>query len=88
MNEMTQLRGKDVRLENGIWIVRVTSDAERVKIGPWRDVPLHIHLVTQKFPDFVRARGSGPLFYDPRRGLGASPAHPNYKEAGDVSPRG
>ncbi|WP_082487271.1 DUF6538 domain-containing protein [Methylobacterium sp. Leaf89] len=83
VNEMTQLRGQDVRLENGIWIVRVTPDAGRVKTGRWRDVPLHLDLVAQGFPDFVRARGHGPLFYDPKRGRGGSAAHPIYKKVGE-----
>ncbi|MFK5596144.1 DUF6538 domain-containing protein [Methylobacterium sp. HMF5984] len=83
VNEMTQLRGQDVRLEKGIWIIRVTPDAGRVKTGRWRDVPLHLHLVAQGFPEFVRSRGSGPLFYDPERGLGGSDAHPIYKKVGE-----
>jgi len=80
---MTQLRVQDVRLEKGIWIIRITPEAGRVKTGRWRDVPLHPDLVAQGFPDFVRARGNGPLFYDPRRGRGGSAAHPIYKKVGE-----
>ncbi|MGU3405761.1 DUF6538 domain-containing protein [Methylobacterium brachiatum] len=83
VNEMTQLRGQDVRLEKGIWILRITPDAGRVKTGRWRDVPLHPNLVAQRFPDFVRARGNGPLFYDPKRGRDGSTAHPIYKKVGE-----
>ncbi|WP_082504562.1 DUF6538 domain-containing protein [Methylobacterium sp. Leaf111] len=83
VNEVTQLRGKDVRLEKDIWIFRITPDAGRVKTGRWRDVPLHPDLTAQGFPDFVRARGNGPLFYDPTRGRDGSAAHPIYKKVGE-----
>jgi integrase len=41
VNEMTQLRGQDVRCEGGIPFLRITPEAGRVKTGRWRDVPLH-----------------------------------------------
>nr|WP_171015402.1 tyrosine-type recombinase/integrase [Methylobacterium sp. L1A1] len=83
VNEMTQLRGEDIRLDKGIWIVRVTPEAGRVKTSRWRDVPMHLDLIAQGFPEFVRARGNGPLFYDPERGRGGSDAHPIYKKVGE-----
>lgn len=88
MNEMTQLRGQGVRIEKGIWIIRITPEAGRVKTGRWRDVPLHRDLVAQGFPDFVRARGNGPLFYDPTRSRGGSAAHPIYRRSGKGLPPG
>ncbi len=36
VNEMTQLRGSDVRETHGIWVVRITPQAGSVKTGRWR----------------------------------------------------
>jgi integrase len=83
VNEMTQLRGTDVRQVHGIWIVRITPEAGSVKTGRWREVPLHPHLVAQGFPSFAGSRGSRPLFYDPSRTRGGSEAHPIYKKVGE-----
>lgn len=62
--EMTQLRGKDFRQQNGLWVIQITPEAGTVKTGKPRTVPLHEHLVDQGFPAFVRSKGDGPLFYD------------------------
>ncbi|MHC2103580.1 DUF6538 domain-containing protein [Methylobacterium sp. CM6246] len=83
VNEMTQLRGRDLRREGSVWVVRITPEAGSVKTGRWRDVPLHPHIVEQGFPDFVRGRGSGPLFYDSARGRNGQAAHPIYKKVGE-----
>lgn len=83
VNEMTQLRGQDVRRDGDIWILRVTPEAGTVKTGRWRDIPLHPHLVEQGFPVFVQRRGRGPLFYDPARGRNGQAAHPIYKKVGE-----
>jgi len=80
---MTQLRGQDVRRGGDIWVLRVTPEAGTVKTGRWRDIPLHPHLVAQGFPDFVRRRGRGPLFYYPTRGRNGQAAHPIYKKVGE-----
>ncbi|QGY01989.1 hypothetical protein MMSR116_08935 [Methylobacterium mesophilicum SR1.6/6] len=83
LNEMTQLRGSDVRQVHGIWIVRITPEAGSAKTGLWRDVPLHPHLVAQGFLSFAGSRGSRPLFQDPARTRGCSKAHPIYKKVGE-----
>jgi integrase len=83
VNEMTQLRGRDVRRDGAIWVIRITPEAGSVKTGRWRDVPLHPHLVEQGFVDFVLGCGSGPLFYDPARGRNGQAAHPIYKKVGE-----
>jgi integrase len=62
--EITQLRGKDVKLQDGIWAIHITPEAGSVKTGKPRTVPLHEHLIAQGFIDFVRAKGEGPLFYN------------------------
>jgi len=83
VNEMTQLRGGDVREIHGLWVVRITPDAGSVKTGRWRDVPLHPDLVAQGFPSFAVSKGPRPLFYDPSRARGGSQAHPIYKKVGE-----
>ncbi|NEJ96257.1 MULTISPECIES: DUF6538 domain-containing protein [Rhizobium] len=62
IGEMVQLRKKDLRQENDIWIVRITPEAGTVKDGDYRDVPLHPHLVEQGFPEFVAKSAPGHLF--------------------------
>ncbi|WP_425352810.1 site-specific integrase [Agrobacterium bohemicum] len=37
-------------------------------VGSERIVPLHPHIISAGFMDFVRARGAGPLFYGARSG--------------------
>lgn len=83
VNEMTQLRGRDVRRNGPAWVIRITPAAGSVKTGRWRDVPLHPHLVEQGFVDLVLGCGSGPLFYDPARGRNGQAAHPIYKKVGE-----
>lgn len=65
VNEMTQLRGEDIRREIGIPCLRITPEAGTVKNKTLRFVPLHEHLIEQGFLEFVRSRGDGPLFFDP-----------------------
>ena len=77
--EITQLRGKDVKQQDGIWAIQITPEAGSVKTGRPRTVPLHEHLIAQGFLDFVRAKGDGPLFYNtttPSRATTADPTNP------------
>ena len=63
IGELTQLRAEDVRRDGSIDYIRMTPEAGTVKSGLYRDVPLHPHIVEERFLDFVKSRGSGPLFY-------------------------
>ncbi len=81
VNEITQLRGQDVRERDGIAFIRITPEAGRVKTGRYRDVPIHPALMAQGFARFVEARGRGPLFYNPARSSG-SDQNPIYKRMG------
>jgi integrase len=47
--------------------MKLTPEAGTIKTGKPRTVPIHEHLIEQGFPEFVRSRGKGPLFYDPGR---------------------
>jgi integrase len=64
--EITQLRGADVREQDGVHIVHLTPEAGTIKTGAARDVPVHEHLIAQGFLEWVHERGTGPLFYAPR----------------------
>jgi integrase len=62
--EITQLRGRDVIKQEGIWTIQITPEAGTVKTSEARTVPLHEHLIAQGFVKFARATGDGPLFYN------------------------
>lgn len=80
--EITQLRVKDVEMIDGIIAMRITPEAGTTKTGEPRTVPLHEHIVAQGFIDFVRARGDGPLLYNPEPAPGPvdprKPRRPRY----------
>ena len=63
MGEITQLRGADVREEEGMWAIHITPAAGTVKTRQGRTVPIHEHLIDQGFLKFVTSRGKGSLFY-------------------------
>jgi hypothetical protein len=58
----------DIRQEDGIWVMAFRAEAGSLKTqGSERRVPLHPHVLEAGFLDFVRSKGTGPLFYDPGR---------------------
>jgi len=65
LGEMAQLRGQDLRQEEGVWVLSLTPEAVTVKGGKFREVPLHSHLVELGFPEFVKMSGAGFLFLLP-----------------------
>lgn len=81
VNEITQLRGMDVALIDGIWTIRITPDAGRIK-NVARTVALHPHLVEQGFPEIAKAT-SGYLFFDPSLRRGGSDENPQSKKVGE-----
>jgi integrase len=64
MGELTQLRGVDVVERDGLHAIKISPEAGTTKTGKARTVPLHEHLVEQGFLAFVKANGTGPLFYN------------------------
>ncbi|MCC8941038.1 integrase [Bradyrhizobium sp. Arg68] len=83
VGEIAQLRVEDVKCAEGINFIRITPAAGTVKSGLYRDVPLHDHILDQGFLEFVRDRGSGPLFY--RNGARASGSAPAEVVSGRLS---
>jgi integrase len=71
VGEIAQLRRQDLRKEaveghpNGVWVLRITPEAGRVKTKQARDVPLHAQLVEMGFPEFVAGATGERLFLVP-----------------------
>jgi integrase len=63
--EITQLRSQDIEQRDGFVVMKLTPDAGTVKGLIARTVPIHEHVIEQGFLDYVKAKGRGPLFYDP-----------------------
>lgn len=86
--EITQLRAKDIEQRNGRYFARLTPSAGKIKTRKARTVPLHEHLVTQGFLEFVERAQGQPLFYrssPPREGKKAprqSPAERMRSQVG------
>lgn len=70
VGEIAQLRKQDILEEEGHWIIRITPEAGTVKTKEARDVPIHEHLISQGFLDFVQVTGEGYLFLDVSSGAG------------------
>lgn len=84
VNEITQLRAKDVKEIDGIWCLHITPEAGTVKTSRERNVPLHPHLLEQKFVEFARAkRGNAPLFYSIARQRNPDRKNPTYASVGN-----
>lgn len=77
---MIQLRKEDVRKEKGgPWIIRINPDAGDTKTDDYRDVPVHEHLVSVGFIDFLNQSKPGHLFCDVGKdGTTAGPASGVY----------
>ncbi len=71
VGEIAQLRRQDLRKEaveghpNGVWVLRITPEAGRVKTKHAREVPLHAQLVEMGFPEFVAGATGERLFLVP-----------------------
>lgn len=64
VNEITQLRGMDVRKIDGVRCIHITPEAGTVKTVRARTVPLHPHLIDMGFFEWARrTKGKRPLFY-------------------------
>jgi integrase len=83
VNEISQLRGQDVREIDGIWTIRITPEAGAVKGKEARVVPLHLHLIDQGFPAVAAAHGSDPIFFDPSRQRRSGEGSRHFKKVGE-----
>jgi integrase len=69
--------------------INITPEAGTGKTGKARRVPLHDHLLEQKFLEFAEKNGGGPLFYRPRldRSDAAGPTEQAKSPAAQVRQR-
>ncbi len=75
IGEVAQLHGSHVTVEEGFHVLKIqpAQDAGTIKNeSSERTVPVHSALIKAGFLEFVKAKGSGPLFYsrssgDPKR---------------------
>jgi len=86
VNEITQLRSKDVAQIGGIWTIHITPEAGPIKTSVARTVALHPHLIEQGFTDLAKASASY-LFFDPGRRRGGSDENPQSKKVGEYLAR-
>ncbi|WP_461319673.1 site-specific integrase [Bradyrhizobium barranii] len=72
VNEITSLLPADIRPDEETGIVCFYLRPEMTKGDYERIIPVHSHLVEQKFFDYVdkRAKAGLPLFYEPGRAEG------------------
>nr|WP_249809173.1 DUF6538 domain-containing protein [Bradyrhizobium sp. 150] len=78
--EMIQLRKEDVRREGAAWVIRVNPEAGDVKTDDYRDVPVHEHLISTGFIEFLQRSEPRSLFCDVGKdGTTAGPADGVYK---------
>lgn len=83
VGEIGQMRGQDVQLHDGVWLMWITPDAGSTKDNNARFVAVHPHLIEQGFVQFAARAGSGPMFYAQGRKRGGSEANPIYKKPGE-----
>lgn len=67
VNEITQMRPKDIFQEDGIWVMEITPEAGTQKTKTARTVPVHPHLIEDDFLEFVRTCKRERLFYSVER---------------------
>jgi integrase len=72
VNEITQLLPSDFKIKKGIPYIGIDADA--AKMGEYREVPLHDHLIEQGLLTYKGSRKGRPLFYDPGRSRGGRDA--------------
>lgn len=71
VGEIAQLRRQDLRwvevegYSEGVWVLRITPEAGRVKTKQAREVPLHPQLIEMGFPNFVAGATGERLFLVP-----------------------
>jgi integrase len=85
VNEITSLLPSDVRPDVETGIPCFYLRPEMTKGDYERIIPVHSHLIEQKFLDYVakRAKARLPLFYDPKRAEGGENANPQWQKVAE-----
>jgi integrase len=85
VNEITSLLPSDIRRddETRLWCLYLRPEVTK---GAYeRVIPIHSHLIDQRFLDYVekRRRADLPLFYHPGRARGGAAANPQWQKVGE-----
>lgn len=83
VNEISQLRGSDIRMVDDVWVVNIKPEAGTVKNNEARTVPLHRHIVEQGFLSIALSSGGEPIFYDQQRIKSPSASNRYFKKVGE-----
>ena len=86
--EITQLRGIDILQRGNDYFARLTPSAGKMKTREARTIPLHEHLVSQGFLEFVDRAKGGPLFYDVERMTASAPGKKRPRQSAAERTRG
>jgi len=84
VNELTSLHPTDITPGPGkIRCMHIKPSLEKTE--QWRVVPIHSHVIEQKFLEYVEERRklNKPLFYDPDRSRGGTPGNPQFKKVAE-----
>ncbi len=73
VGEIAQLRKEDIKIEDGIHLIRITPEAGAVKTDAARWVAMHPNLIEQGFIAWATTQPAGPLFTGKQKG-GKTPA--------------
>lgn len=83
VNEITSLLPSDIQQIMGHWCFVLRPEITKGK--RMRRVPIHKHLLEQRFLKYVedRRRMGKPLFYEPARARGGKAANPQWQKVGE-----
>lgn len=83
VNEITSLLPSDVQKISGHWCFVLRPELTKGK--RLRRVPIHKHLIDQKFLEYVEARRKlgRPLFFEPARARGGKGANPQFQKVAE-----
>jgi integrase len=86
--EITQVRGMDIQQRGSDYFVRLTPSAGKIKTRKARTIPLHEHLISQGFLEFVERAKDGPLFYDVEKMTASAPHKKKPRQSAAERTRG
>ena len=86
--EITQMRGIDIQQRGNDYFARLTPSAGKIKTRQARTIPLHEHLISQGFLEFVERAQGGPLFYDVERMTASAPGKKKPRQSAAERTRG
>lgn len=83
VNEIGQLRGRDIVKMDGAYALMITPEAGTVKNNMYRVIPLHYDIIRQGFVEVAERFGDTPIFYNLKRIRNPSPHNRYFKKVGE-----